>query len=415
VPQPHHDVLDQDRIAQLIATPRGEDPVVTLYLQAWGPAGARKVSLKNLVKEAEGAIEGDTGWDADRKKQARKLLDDLRARAEQELAHCPNQGRGAIAMFMRADGLETIRLPIDVRERIVVDRTPYASPLSSLIDQYERYGVILCDQKRARLFEVYLGVVDAWEEIESEHEPKRKIPAGGPARTAMRSVAAGGQGKGGYHGLEELRRRNHAEYVLHQHLADVADRAFRRFKLRPFDRLILGGPKELLPKLEEQLHSYLQERVVAREDVPVDLSREKARERVLEIEAKVEAEKEAGLLKSVGDRLGKSGLATTGLDQTLESLFFGKVHTLIVLDGDERPGRECPECHYLFARPEDQGEKTPTLVECPICKRPTRRVPDIIDEAVELAILSGARVEHVAYAKADLEELGGVAALLRFK
>ena len=65
--------------------------------------------------------------------------------------------------------------------------------------------------------------------------------------------------------------------------------------------------------------------------------------------------------------------------------------------------------------PEDSTETTPTLVECPVCKRSTRRVPDIVDEAVELGILSGARVEHISYAKAELEELGGIAAVLRFK
>ena len=103
------------------------------------------------------------------------------------------------------------------------------------------------------------------------------------------------------------------------------------------------------------------------------------------------------------------------MDETLRSLFYGKVDKLIVLDDVEIPGRECPECNFLFERPEDEKEKTPTLVECPICKRSTRRVPDIVDEAVELAIMSGARVEHIAYAKSQLKQMGWMAAILRFK
>ena len=89
----------------------------------------------------------------------------------------------------------------------------------------------------------------------------------------------------------------------------------------------------------------------------------------------------------------------------------------ITLPRDEKGmmGRECPECRFLFTRPKDEQERTPTLVECPVCKRATRRVPDILDEAVELAISSGARVEHVAYARDEIANLGGVAAVLRFK
>ena len=403
-------VLDQDVISGLIARPRGEDPVVTLYLKSWGGLAERKAGLKNLLREGDGAIEEDTGWDAERKKLARGLLESLRQRADTLLQNAPSKGRGSHALFAGVGWEQTLTVPVDIRDRVVVDRSPYASPLSSLIDQYERYGVILCDAKKARLFGVYLAELDGWEEIENDHEKSRSAPAGGPARR-------GGSGKlgGGYHGLEALRRKNHAEYVLHLHLSDVADQAFRRFKLRPYDRLILGGPSKILPQLEEHLHSYLKQRIVAREQLPVDLSRHAALQKVLPIEARVEEEKERSLLAEIADRLGGSGLATAGLDETLRCLFFGKVRTLVVLDEDVRPGRECPECHFLFLRPEDEREKTPTLVECPVCKRSTRRIPDVVDEAVELAILSGASVEHVAFAKDELRRLGGMAAVLRFK
>ena len=403
--------VTQDRIAALIAAPRGEDPVVSLFLRSWGQLNERKATLKNLLREGEAQVEADTGWDDERKKQARALLERLRERCEVLLEGVSPQGRGAWALFASRERTEELPLPLDLRERIVVDRSPYASPLSSLIDQYERYGVILCDAKRARLCEVYLGVVEGWEELESEHERKKGIPAGGPARTANKA----GLGTQSYAGLEELRRRHHAEYVLHQHLAEVADRAWRRHKVRPVDRWILAGNREVLPLLEEHLHSYLRERVVARENWALDLAKDDVRERVIATETRVEADKERALLAQVTNHRGAAGMACVGFDETLTSLFYGKVRTLIVMDGPPQLGRECPECHYLFLRPQDEQERTPTLVECPICKRPTRRVPDVVDEAVELAILSGARVEHVNYAQEQLKDLGGMAGILRFK
>jgi peptide chain release factor subunit 1 len=428
VPTTTADVLDQDRIARIISLPRTEAPFVSLYLRGWGALSERRAVLKNLVREGETQVELDTGWDDARKREARGLLERVRAHADGLVGRMPTQGRGAFALFLGAKGeLEQIELPMDLRDRIQVDRSPYASPLASLIDQYERYGVIVADQRNARLFEVYLGQIQGWEELSNEVTPlstrvAEALPAGetpkpGKPETGKHRRPSGRHATkaGGFHGLDELRRRNHADYVKHQFLQQVADRAFRRFKVRPFDRLILAGPHELLPLLEDHLHSYLRQRVVAREDMPRDLPKDEARRRIIAIEDRVEAQKEKELLQDVHDQLGKSGLAVAGLDESLRALFYGQVRTLIVLDNDGQPGRECPECKFLFVRPQDELERTPTLVECPVCKRATRRVPDIMDEAVELAITSGARVEHIAHARDTLKNLGGVAAVLRFR
>lgn len=416
------EAVDQDRIARLIATPRGEDPYVTLYLKGWGPLADRRATLKNLVREGEAQIDVDTGWDDARKKAARTLLDRVRVTAEELVSRMPAQGRGAFALFCGgpAGEVETITLPLDLRDRVILDRSPYASPLSSLIDQFERYGVILADQKRARLFEVYLGVIEGWEELDNDLPPVGErvlnTPGADAGKVKSRSTSGRTASKaGGFHGLDELRRRNHAEFVLHSYLQGVADRAFKRFRNRPFTRLILGGTATVTQALERNLHSYLAQRVVAREEIPLDLGQDEVRRRILAVEARVEEQKERELLAELKDNLGSAGMATAGLDPTLRALFYGQVRTLVLREGEEVPGRECPECRFLFTRPKDEQERTPTLVECPVCKRATRRVPDIIDEAVELAMVSGARVEHINYARDEIAALGNVAAVLRFK
>lgn len=417
------ELLTQDRIAQLIAMPRGETPYVTLYVKGWGAHAERRAVLKNLIREGEAQIDADTGWDEGRKKVARQQLERARETAEALVGLMPPHGRGAHAIFV-GDGMqETISLPLDLRDRVVVDRSPYASPLSSLIDQYERYGVIQADSRKARIFEVYLGVIEAWEEVDSEPvKPDDRVAHGGPKRRRSGAPGAPGGGNrsasvgtGGFHGLGESRIERHDLFVMHQHLQDVADRAFSRFRLRKFDRLIIAGTRETLPLLEGHLHSYLKQKVVAREELPLDVSKDEARKRILAVEARIEAEKEHAMLAQVRDNLGSAGLGSAGLDDTLRALFFGQVRSLFVQDGLSLPGRECPECHFLFQRPQDELERTPTLVECPLCKRATVRVPDVVDEAVELAIMTGAHVEHVNYARDEIASLGGMAALLRFK
>jgi peptide chain release factor subunit 1 len=422
--------LTPDRIASLAAMPRTEAPVVSLYLKGWGPHPERRAVLKNLIREGDAQIESDTGWNDARKKEARQRLERARAIAEGIVERMPAHGRGASAIFVGGGFVEEVALPIDARDRIVIDRSPYASPLSSLIDQYERYGVILVDRQHARIFEVFLGELEGWEELASEPvHPDERVSPGGPKRRfsgapggASRGGAPGSVhgrggaiGTGGYEGMGEKRIERHDQYVVHQHLQMVADRAFRRFRLRPFDRLIIGGTTAMIPLLEDHLHSYLRQKLVAREELPVELARDELRKRILAIEERIEAEKEREALQQVRDNLGKAGLAVAGLDDTLRALFFGQVRTLFVQDGLSLPGRECPECHFLFQRPKDEQERTPTLVECPLCKRATQRVADLIDEAVELAITTGARIEHVNYAKDEVAGMGGMAALLRFK
>jgi peptide subunit release factor 1 (eRF1) len=291
--------------------------------------------------------------------------------------------------------VETFRVPLALRDRIVVGRTPYTSPLSALLEQYERFVVAIVDHKRGRIFDYFVTVLHHLEDVEDRAEQNIRAA--------------------GYHGLEQARVNHHRDYMLHRHLQHVADRLFAHHRQRPFDRVVLAGTTENIAKLEPFLHPYLRGKVVARETWAHDIAPDEARKRMELVEQAVEVEKEKRLLALVRDHVCGDLLATTGVDETLRALYYGKVATLIIEDGVAKIGRECPECRFLFPRPEDAKEKTAVLVPCPLCSRPTRTVPDVIDESVELAVLSGAKVEHVVHAKEELAGLGHMASLLRFR
>src|SRR4051812_39559510 len=134
-----HDRFDHDRLSDLLAAPlSSEEPVVTLYVGG-GQNGERKLVLKNLNKQGEEAIRRDTGFDDERKKAAAAALRRAHEAAEESLSR--GQGRGTFVAFAWADRAETFRVPLVLRDRIVVDRTPYTSPLSVLLQQYEHFGV----------------------------------------------------------------------------------------------------------------------------------------------------------------------------------------------------------------------------------------------------------------------------------
>lgn len=388
-----HDRFDHARLSELLAAPlSSEEPVVSLYVGG-GQNGERKLVLKNLHKQGEEAVRRDTGFDDERKKGAHAALRRAHDAAEEALAR--GQGRGTFVAFAWADRVETFRVPLVLRDRVVLDRTPYTSPLSVLLQQYEHFGIVVADNRRGRIFDYFVGTLSQLEVLED---------------TTDKHVRAAG-----FQGLEQARVNHHHEYTVHRHLQNLGDRLFAHHKRSAFDRLVLAGTHENVAKLERVLHPYLRGRVAAREHWAHDISNDDVRKRMADVEKHVEMEKERKLLALVRDHVCGDLLATTGLDETLRALYYGKVATLIIEDGLTRIGRECPECRFLLPRPEDAKEKTPTLVPCPLCARPTRAVPDIIDEAVELAVMSGAKVEHIHHAKDEIVGLGHLAAILRFR
>jgi peptide chain release factor subunit 1 len=65
---------------------------------------------------------------------------------------------------------EKITLPRPVRDRIVVDGTPWVRPMVALLDEYPRYGVVLVTRGASRVWELSRGELrdrhgpDAWPE-----------------------------------------------------------------------------------------------------------------------------------------------------------------------------------------------------------------------------------------------------------
>lgn len=388
-----HDRLDPDSLATLLAPPLSEEPVVSLYVSNGTASGERRLVLKNLVKQGEEQIRRDTGFDDERRKKAQAELERARAAAEEALARgLPHASFVAFAWQGRT---ETWKLPVPLGDRVVIDRTAFTSPLVAAVEQHERYGVVVVDHRQSRILEWFLGTLT---ELETVADPTEKSG-----------------GRAGFLGLEEARKNHHAEYVLHRHLQHTGTALFAQHKKRGFDKVILGGLLDNVAKLERNLHPYLASRVVAREHWKHDIARDDVKKRVQELEARIEAEKERTLLARIRDHVCGDLLATTGFDETLRALYFGKVGVLVVEAGSAKRGRECPECRFLFPRPEDAQDQSPVLVACPHCQRPTRAVPDVVDAAVELAVLSGAKVEHVFHAKDELKALGGIASELRFR
>ena len=93
-----------------------------------------------------------------------------------------------------------------------------------------------------------------------------------------------------------------------------------------------------------------------------------------------------------------------GLDDALGALNERRVETLLIEERFQMPGRVCPQCGSLY--PEN-------VTACLADETPTDPYDDIVEEAVELAVSQSADV-IVTRHHDDLEQMGGIGAVLRF-
>ena len=276
---------------------------------------------------------------------------------------------------------KVIELPVPVRNQLVVNASPHVRQLEGIIDEYERFAVLLADRERARIFIFELG------ELVEKTEKVDRLP---------RHEDDGGE-------LDRDSVRKHVEAAAQHHLKRAAATAFQVFQEQGFDHLIIGAPDPIAAELERELHPYLRERIAARLSVRVNATDDEIRRAALDVESEVERGKEAAAVQKLRDAVGAGNGGAAGLDPVLAVLVERRVDTLLVSDGFEAPGWRCPACGYVATK----GRR------CPVCGSDMKAVEDVVEEAVEEALAQSCRVE-VCHNNADLDVLGRIGALLRF-
>lgn len=368
--------ITEDDIRDLAAVSFKGAQVTSCYLDV---DGARRVrsqdvvhSLDLLLKGAKQQANGDPSVRAD----LRRFVEHVRAGLDR------SRVRG-LAMFSSSGSgfWRVYELPVPVRDQVVVNNTPAVRQLEVVLDEYERFGVLLADRQRARMFVFELGEV-----VESDEQFDR-LP----------------RNDDDDHSHSKDKTRDHVAAHVSQHLRHAANVAFEVFKTKSFDHLILGAPDEIAAQLESVLHPYLRERVRARCNVAVGASADEVRSAALQVESAVEREKETEAVARLRDAAGAGRKGVTGVDATLAALAERRVETLLVSAGFETPGWRCGECgHVARVGP-----------ACPIDGATMHEVADVVEEAVEEALAQHCRVE-ICVDNADLDVLGRIGALLRY-
>jgi hypothetical protein len=329
----------------------GDLPVVSLYVglepdPAQRAAGTRVSSLLHEL----------TPWIEDRglpRAQRMSIRGDV-ARIRQAVTRERwTPGTTAVFSCSGADLFEEVALPRSVRDRVVVDATPWVRPMLAVLDEYHRSCVLVLDGQTARPWEFYLGE------------------------------------------LEELGGAVDHETMIQQ-LPGL-------FAARDLELLVLGGEHLAITAFEQALPRGFRDRVAGAFTAdPSSVTKGDVKAGAGAVVAEYERDEERRWVADVMERAEAGGLDERGLERCLWAGSLAAIQDLLVQDGVVHPGVICDESRWLAAA----GDT------CPICGREARRTPDVIDELVEVVIDEGGTVEHVQ-AQTPLQE-HGVAASLRF-
>jgi len=373
---------DRDELRRLAEIRLDHPVVLSLYLDLdpteFATPPARATAVRSLLDEADRRVRDRADVPHEQRMELRASLERATSVLEGDL---PSEGAQALAIFAAesADLFEVLKLPRPVPRRVAIRRSPLIAPLARLARR-ERWCVALVNRRDARIFR---GSPDGLREIEQVHD-----------------LVFGQHEQGGW---SQARYQRGIEKEKDDHLKNTVEALMKHFKRRPFERLIVGGPREVAADFESKLHGYLSERLAGRIDVDVEHSTpEQVLEAVQPRFEELEEEREAQAL----ERLGEAGRAAIGLEDVLRALNERRVETLVADERYSAPGTRCPSCGWLGPA----GER-----KCPVDETELETLDDLTEAAVELTIQQSAEILAVRRRRDELaERAGGIAALLRF-
>ncbi|WP_433608176.1 hypothetical protein ACQP2P_34740 [Dactylosporangium sp. CA-139114] len=353
-------MISQDVVNRLIRFQGGRFPVISMYLGI-GPDKSARSQVSSLLHQIEPLSE-DKSLEHDVRLSIRTDM-----RRIKDLAHEERLQPGGLAIFASSgNGLfERVSLPRPVRDRVVVDTTPWVRPMLAVLDEYHRMCVVLVNKAWAQIWELYLGEM---REITQIKDPALRKP----------DFA---------YGMAEYRVRNKADELSKRHYRRVGSALDQLLRTERFDVIALGGHPHELSAFTGFLSRDVASRVAGTFAVDPDTATvADIRRSAEDIMERYERHEEQRLVDEIFEAVAEGRPGAIGLEPCLWAGSVAAVQHLVIHEGAAVPGVVCDESGWLGT----SGQ------QCPLCGQPTRQTPDLLDELAEFVVEEGGAVKHVA-------------------
>jgi len=364
-----------------------EGYVLSVYVNAVPDGKGRRnfnVFLKKKFNEIEKGLKPRSpeavALPKDLKEISRYLEEDLN----------PGSKGAAVFISQKKNIFTTFQTVVPLETKVVVSRVPYLYPLARLADDYARYGILISDERHAKLLRVLLGQLEEEADIITAPDD---------------DTAKGYQSRKGRLGWNDEKHQRHLGDLVAKHVKEALIEA-KRFFPGDIACLMVAAENGTLAEIQRQLPSDLKKKALTTAKFDIRSPIKKVLEESLKTFNSLEnrgSQKAAREILVLAKSRGKG--AVLGTKAALAALQDGRAETLIVSEKYAGEGWQCLDCLKMGA------QRKPAL--CLYCgSGEIDKRPDLKEEMVSLALRYGARVEFVE----DFPELdanGGIGVLLK--
>ncbi len=276
---------------------------------------------------------------------------------------------------------KTIDLKIPLTNELIVQPKPYIYQLTKLFSSYSRYGVVLVDKSKARIFEQSLGNFKELFHVDDNSPDTVKV--------------------GGFKGRQERKVERNIRQGVIQHYKEVARKIFDLNKSRDFNWIVLGGRKETIGEFRKYLHDYVDTKVAGVLDLEQSATLSEVFEKVHEVGKNARLEFDKKLLETYNNKK-EANQAIEGIKAILPKIRDNWIDTLILHEDYQQKGVFCRRCNYIDLSP---------AVECPDHGGPLERTHNIVEHILHNILQQGVNVQYVGL---SMKKYGEIAAILRF-
>lgn len=372
------------KLASLQETPY---PFVSLYLDTrWDDEQQReriRLFIKNQFRKANEQFQDQGEW----RNALIKDQEQIEKYVEGLIRRVYNEEMNGMAIFSCSGTRTFLTYPsiISFENKCFISSLPILRPLIQLSSQYQNILIVMVDTDSARLFEVSLE--------------------GLMAESSIESYVPGRHDQGGW---AQRRYQRHVKDHMDRHHKEVAVQLTELFDSGKWKRIVLIGQERILANFKIFLPERVKQQII--DSFSCDFLEEPSKilKRVFERLYQKETEAVHHQIRALKEIAPRGGLATLGLNPTLEAINGGQVHILYLLNSFHLSGAKCQQCKslVLIYPPDDPS------IPCPLCKGRVKRV-DLGEEMIRLTIRQDGEVKLVEESKL-LESFEGVGASLRF-
>lgn len=365
----------------------------------------RRPSWRTMERELDARIEdhGPRG----------EIFDSLSAdkeRIESWLEHdLDPSAQGVFIVACSARGVfETVSLSLPVDTGLEIGPTPSLSVIAHMVDDHPPYAVLHANQQDARLTIVRRAQEGVQVTVEGDEYPRK-------------------QAQGGW---SQRRYQSRADERIEAFAREVGEQTRETLKEEDVHALIIAGDEVITSTLNDEMHQEVSDKVIGHVRLDIDATDQELIDATLPVAERAERERELDTAKRAAGAAKAEARGAAGAAEVLRALQSGQVMTLVMNDDFAGTGwadfemeyydvGEVPKEHPMGGRVEDI---VPMALEEELLRLAVRTDAeiDIVRTNVPIEDIEGDDVPDAGMplprteAARILDELGGVAAVLRF-